>query len=243
MDFQNHDVAMKTNAELVAILKIFNGTNEITIDKLSSDVYDTDWNFRDLQLMNENIKNTEHKKLQFAQGDLQSTWSREAMDFILNEINVVHVSERFKSKTNHRMDRILLSSLQTSADVNLPGGFTRACLDRNIQTASITRYVYHTWGNCESGIIRNGICVAGRKNLRFIDKMPQLFFSPMNPRFEFVAYLCWRERMFNRTYSPERALPIESLEPHFKFYVDHPMVRFNRQRNDSSFNVGDFRCE
>ena len=234
---------MKTNAEIVTILNILNGTNDITTDKLPSSIYDGDWSFSDLQLMNKNITNTESKKLQFAQGDLQSTWSRAAMEFILNEINILHVSEKFSAKTKHKMDRVLLSSLQASADVNLPGGFTHACLDKNIQTASITRNVYYTSGNCESGIIRNGICVAGRKNLRFIDKMPQLFFSPMNPQFEFVAYLCWRERMFNRTYSPERGSPEETLEPHLKFYLDHAMVRFHRQRNNSFFKIEDFRCE
>ena len=234
---------MKTNAEIVTILNILNGTNDITIDKLSSFIYDGDWSFSDLQLMNENTTNTESRKLQFAQGDLHSTWSREAIEFILNEVNVPHVLEKFKTKTKYEMDTILLSSLQASADVNLPGGFTHACLDRNIQTASITRYIHYISGNCDSGIIKNGICVAGRKNLKFIEKLPHLFFSSMNPRLEFAVYLCWRERMFNRTYSPERALSTETLEPHLKLYLDRAMVRFHQQRNNSSFKVEDFRCE
>ena len=165
------------------------------------------------------------------------------MDFILGEVNILQVMEQFKNKTKYEMDRVFLSSLQASTDVNLPGGFTHTCLDNGTQIESITRFLYYKWGNCESGIIQNGVCLGGRKNLRFMEKMPQLFFSPMDPKEEFMAYFCWRERMFNRTYSPERAAPTETLEPFMEHYAKHAMIRFHQEKQNPSFRAEQFLCQ
>ncbi|KAE9547739.1 hypothetical protein FO519_009051 [Halicephalobus sp. NKZ332] len=239
----NHDVAMKTNAEIVAILKMFNGSNDIPIEGLPSYVLNGDWSFRGIQLMENSFKNTAFKKLQLAQGDLQSTWSRKAMEFIVNEINFSFVPKRFENETTYGMKRVFLNSLQASDDVELPGGFTNVCLNRGFGTKSITRFVYYLENRCESGIIKNGICVGGRSNLRFLDRRPEMFFSLMDPQLELVAYHCWRERMFNRTYLPERSPPEETLKDNLYQYVNHTTVRLNRERLNSSFTLEDFHCE
>ena len=90
-----------------------------------------------------------------------------------------------------------------------------------------------------SGIVRNSICIMGLEDLPHMGDFPELFYNKMMPSIDFGAYACWAEKLHNRTYV-ERKPPIKTLNS--DLYLNHPAVRYNRERKVPGFNESKFDC-
>uniref|UniRef100_A0A914PM38 Uncharacterized protein n=1 Tax=Panagrolaimus davidi TaxID=227884 RepID=A0A914PM38_9BILA len=67
-----------------------------------------------------------------------------------------------------------------------------------------------------------------------------MFANKMLPEKDFGAYVCWSEKMFNRTHGIERKIPNETLDANI--YFNHPAVRFNREKYMPDFDADEFKC-
>ena len=74
----------------------------------------------------------------WAKSNFQSSISRAMVDFMLNELNLTKYMAQ--QEGHFAIDELFLSTLQATDELNSPGGFTHACLDRKIEVYHVTRY-------------------------------------------------------------------------------------------------------
>jgi hypothetical protein len=70
---------------------------------------------------------------------VQSSLSREMVDFVLSKLNLTILLKQLAFKKNTSPEESLLQTLQATDALDMPGGFTHACLDRNKEIFYITR--------------------------------------------------------------------------------------------------------
>uniref|UniRef100_A0AC35FLN3 Core-2/I-Branching enzyme n=1 Tax=Panagrolaimus sp. PS1159 TaxID=55785 RepID=A0AC35FLN3_9BILA len=243
---QNHDFAIKTNAEMVQIFKWLNGTNDVELRKLPKKRIDKTYNytFEDLKLFKNETRNSISfngfpPQLNFAKGYVESSLSKEMVNFMLNEMDLTELLIRL-NKRGFGVDEIFIPTLQATEALNIPGGFFHRCIDKMGGNIHFTRKSSWNGANCQSKILRHGICVYGLEDLIVLENYPQIFANKMIQDVDFGAYICWSERMFNRTFNENRLDPIETLNA--TIYLEHPAVRYNRERHLPNFDPEKFQC-
>ncbi|CAD5225476.1 unnamed protein product [Bursaphelenchus okinawaensis] len=242
---QNHDVALHTNEEMVHILTTFHGTNDVTTVP-TRPTPKIKWDFESMRVFkniarNRQVQNNFEPKLVPTRGFVQSTLSKAAVDFILEElfldVTIAYFSLYPKSK-----DEYLFSTINNNDNIALPGGFTSKCTKNNGTTTGITRY--NIWQRnatlCESKLFRHGLCVFGLEDLvpKLADS-PFFFANKMMPEKDFSAISCWHEMLFNRTYHQRGLHYVKE-----NYYWKLPTIRF---RSDSEmmgdkFDSDTFNC-
>lgn len=60
------------------------------------------------------------------------------VDFMLLELNLTTFMQQLEVK-DFGIDEIMIPTLQVTDALNVPGGFTHACIDRGVQNQHITR--------------------------------------------------------------------------------------------------------
>lgn len=78
-------------------------------------------------------------KIVFGKGHSQNSLSRQAVDFMLNELNLTKFLNNLEG--NYGIDEHFIASLQVSEALGLPGGFTDKCLKKDIDIGDVTRLV------------------------------------------------------------------------------------------------------
>uniref|UniRef100_A0A914C1W2 Uncharacterized protein n=1 Tax=Acrobeloides nanus TaxID=290746 RepID=A0A914C1W2_9BILA len=137
---QNHDILLRTNYELVKIFTWFNGTNDISADNMQPYMYRIDtnykWTFDNLKLFkdskrNFNTSNGAPIKLKFAKSLVESSVSREMIDYMINTLNLTTFMERLQvNRTNCCVpEETMLATLNAADEINAPGGF---CVTTNL---------------------------------------------------------------------------------------------------------------
>lgn len=149
-------------------------------------------------------------------------------DFIVRELRLDALQETFDWHT-YGVDEYLWGSLNAEDAIGAPGGFTRACLERGVETNATTRLTH--WkadgAPCPTRW-RHSMCVLGAEHLPELLDAPQLFANKFLPAFDFGAAVCWLEELFRRTHL-DRGL--HRLRP--AVYLDLPQA----SAHISSFNL------
>ncbi|KAH7707245.1 core-2/I-Branching enzyme family protein [Aphelenchoides avenae] len=142
---QNHDVMLKTNEELVQIQKWFNGSNDVSSRELPGGRVDggKNWTFEALNLFRNETRNRHPfngfpPKLAFAKSIVETSVTREMIDFVVNKLNLTQLMQQIETN-RYGIDEVMMGTLHTSDAVGAPGGFTHACLDRKQNVPHITR--------------------------------------------------------------------------------------------------------
>lgn len=158
---------MRTNYDLVQILKRFNGANDIMIH--NAPMYrvnkDLNWTFAGLNIFRnsnlitcilsfknlgtKNLNNGSSPSLKWAKGDFQSTLSKAMVDYMLKELNVSKFMTQLEGP--FAIDEIFIPTLQATEELNIPGGFTHSCIDRELNVDHVTRYRNYINKNAEFG--------------------------------------------------------------------------------------------
>jgi hypothetical protein len=60
------------------------------------------------------------------------------VDFMLLELNLTKFMQQLEAKS-FAIDEIMIPTLQVTDALNVPGGFTHACIDRGVRVQHITR--------------------------------------------------------------------------------------------------------
>uniref|UniRef100_A0A914RWW8 Core-2/I-Branching enzyme n=1 Tax=Parascaris equorum TaxID=6256 RepID=A0A914RWW8_PAREQ len=214
---QNHDIPLKTNREVIAILQSLNGTNDVSISR---------------PIANRN----DNRIFKIAKGSTAGSLSRAFVEFILDKLNLTTILKRF-SKVHYGMDEMIIPSLNSDDGLDAPGGFTRRCINR--QSSFITRYVVWGWSRlpCKSGRYRHSVCVFGIEDLRILCNSRYLFANKMLAENDYFAISCWAKILHNRTHNHDGHRHID-----VEFYSLLPSVRFNKNRQKWRANLKAFNC-
>uniref|UniRef100_A0A914NHB8 Uncharacterized protein n=1 Tax=Meloidogyne incognita TaxID=6306 RepID=A0A914NHB8_MELIC len=103
---QNHDLPLRTNAELVRIFKAYNGTNDIATKNIvpNTVVKSLDWSLKGLRLYrNENAYPPNIKQLNHTKSLNLIVLSRAAVNFTLKQLNVYPFIDQLE-KSRYGMD-------------------------------------------------------------------------------------------------------------------------------------------
>lgn len=77
-------------------------------------------------------------RLTFSKSLVESTLSREMVDFILGELNLTKAIDQIENG-RYGIDEILFSTLNSHDAINAPGGFTQKCSKRGTDVYHVTR--------------------------------------------------------------------------------------------------------
>ncbi|CAD5205666.1 unnamed protein product [Bursaphelenchus okinawaensis] len=129
---ENHDIQIKTNSELIRILQLYNGTNDVqayrqSIKRIQPGV---NWSFKAMNLFknahrNTRLHNGQPPVMLFAKSLPQVTLSRKAVDFMLTNMNIDRFVDRIEWNA-FGVDENFIGSLNSNDAVGLPGGFYAA---------------------------------------------------------------------------------------------------------------------
>ena len=160
------------------------------------------------------------------------------MVFDLNLTKALDVINR----NGYGVDEILIPTLMATDVLNIPGGFTHYCLDKNINSDYVTRLsIWYSMEKCYSKQMRHYICIFGVADLKYLGEYPHLFGNKLMSEIDFTASVCWREFLFNKTYVNPIANPADELNK--SFYLNLSTVRYNKERYDPNFNISNFKCK
>nr|CAD2172055.1 unnamed protein product [Meloidogyne enterolobii] len=136
--YVNHDLPLRTNAELVRIFKAYNGTNDIATKNIVKNtvVKSLDWSLKGLRLYrNENAYPPNIKQLNHTKSLNLIVLSRAAVNFTLKQLNVYPFIDQLE-KSRYGMDEVLYSTLNSNLP-DFPGGFTLDCLNIRIKLPTV----------------------------------------------------------------------------------------------------------
>ncbi|KAI6192219.1 hypothetical protein M3Y97_00313500 [Aphelenchoides bicaudatus] len=246
ISMQNHDVALKTNQELIQVFQWLNGTNDLDMMIVPEERVNknADWSFDALKLFKNETKNhigayNLEPKMTIAKSFSTASLSRAAVDFFVNELEL----EPFMKSLEWRefgTNELFLGSLNTADALALPGGFTVRCLEEKLPDYFVSRFtIWKDQDTCATEIWRNDMCVFGMEHLSEFIYSRYLFANKFQPDKDFGAVACWHEYMFNRTHLERGTMRLDPTH-----YTSPPHVRFNRERNQkgSEFNPRYFDC-
>ncbi|KAI6180493.1 hypothetical protein M3Y98_00725900 [Aphelenchoides besseyi] len=159
--------------------------------------------------------------------------SRAMIDFILNEINILNVMDKFEWEV-YGVDEQLMASLNNADSIDGPATFFHL-KNTNVQANFVTTIVFF-----------------GVEYLHNFYDVPQLFGNKAMPGFGVIS--CWYEEYFRRTHLDRGLHRLTSNIylnlPHVvaifsKVNAFNFQVRFNRERNrlGDKFNFDDFSCD
>ncbi|KAE9554780.1 hypothetical protein FO519_001977 [Halicephalobus sp. NKZ332] len=230
---QNNDVKLRTNAELVKILKTFNGANDISASKPGIHTYNSEanWTLAALNLFKNKELNTLHS-LNITKSLVQVSISREAVNYVFDELNVDVFIKQLELK-EFGVDELFWATLNTDEVVNLPGGFMRKHLIQNNQTYMATRFT--VWVReknplipCRSKFFRRWVCVFGAEDLPNLIHLYHLYVNKLLSNFDFAAVTCLLEHVYNQTY-----FPIGNHSLDLKKYSQLPHIKLHSQKINS----------
>ncbi|KAI1728348.1 core-2/I-Branching enzyme domain-containing protein [Ditylenchus destructor] len=226
---QNHDIPLKTNWEMVEILKLYNGANDISVKRIMpiSVNKKLNWTMASLKLYRNDTKNRDN--YYNANGTLKALYhtkslnlvvlARRSVQFVLEELRLDTFIDRLE-KSKYGMDEVFFSTLNTNL-LDFPGGFTTECLKKGRQINSLGRYTLWQFdGRCMSRKFRHDICIFGVEDLRHLNSgLFQFYFNKMMTHFDYGAIFCWLENLRKNSTTHRR---INS-----RFYKRLPYVRYN----------------
>ncbi|OWF50253.1 beta-1,3-galactosyl-O-glycosyl-glycoprotein beta-1,6-N-acetylglucosaminyltransferase 3-like [Mizuhopecten yessoensis] len=223
INLTGQEFPLRTNLEIVRILKSLNGANDI--ESYNHPVLQT-WRFSKKYRLTEtsNVETTEDKepfryKLQLSKGSAYGSFSRDFVNFILKD----NVAQEFIAWLNNTYspEENVWATLNTLPWA--PGGYemeTRHTFGNFLSRATI-------WDNdkesCEGRYVR-GVCVFGRRDLTWLTSRPQLFANKFNYKMDNMAIDCLEDIIRNRTILSNT----DNLNwfyyinlPHAKYYSTH----------------------
>ncbi|KAI6171336.1 hypothetical protein M3Y97_01060100 [Aphelenchoides bicaudatus] len=229
----------------LGILKWYGGANDITTQLRGRKVNFT-WDFESLHLFKDSDRNRlvvdgNMPDFLLSRGAVQSVISHEAVDFIVNKLDLNQTIFQLNSDM-WSVDEYLTSSINSNDNIQLPGGFTRKCYE----TAGIVLAMnkYNVWlrneSFCKSKIWRHGVCVFGAEDLlsNLLDN-PFFVANKMVPTTDFGAIVCWNEVLFNRTYHDRGLHRLNK-----RLYTKLPHVRYHKAKKKYgvNFDFNKFDC-
>uniref|UniRef100_A0A914LQY1 Reverse transcriptase domain-containing protein n=1 Tax=Meloidogyne incognita TaxID=6306 RepID=A0A914LQY1_MELIC len=233
---QNDDIQIKTNEEIIQILKWLGGANDVQyqldhkelIEKLNKKF---NWTFKDLKLFKDeklnNQVDTEGKllSLKISKGLVQASLARPFVDFIVQKLDLTQLHHHINNCGEYACDELFFQTLVATDVLKAPSSFTHKCIDKDIYTPYFSRF--SIWVEdpntiCPSGYNRHSLCIFGLEDLSVnLRDNTYIFANKIQADFDFGAILCWHEEMRSRTLVDKGLKRLNST-----FYQNWPQAIF-----------------
>uniref|UniRef100_A0A0N4ZJZ8 CAP10 domain-containing protein n=1 Tax=Parastrongyloides trichosuri TaxID=131310 RepID=A0A0N4ZJZ8_PARTI len=240
---QNDDVPLKTNHELVQILKIYNGTIDMNIgDPISSQPIvlnsTQSFKFKDLEIFKSVSSRRKYRLLQernisIQKGLPQASIPKETVDYLINEINIVPLLNKLNAPIKCS-DELLWPTIFTNPFLQVPGWQHNYCSSKSTIFSKyyMTRKtIFKTEKNCPSGRYRHGICLFGIEMLSSMKEWPQFFGNKMRYDFDAGAINCWFEYIYNKKFFS----PLQAIDA--SIYQDIPLIKYQKLKREINDHV------
>uniref|UniRef100_A0A914MRW7 Reverse transcriptase domain-containing protein n=1 Tax=Meloidogyne incognita TaxID=6306 RepID=A0A914MRW7_MELIC len=234
---QNDDIQIKTNEEIIQILKWLGGANDVEYGLNQKELIQVlykkfNWTFKDLKLFRDeklnNQVDTEGQplSLKISKGYVQTSLARTFVDFIVRKLDLTQLLHHLNNCGEYGCDELFFQTLLATEVLKAPNAFTHKCIDKNISTPFVNRFsIWVEDSNtllCPSGYIRNDLCMFGLEDLSVnLRDSDFLFANKMQADFDFGAFLCWHEEMRSRTLVDKGLKRLNST-----FYQNWPQAIF-----------------
>ncbi|CAF1466413.1 unnamed protein product [Rotaria sp. Silwood1] len=204
LNVANTELPLKTNSELVKILSIYRGYNDIEGRWKSKNKERTEYVWQTFDISKGDnkqvpqLKRTNEKKtsppgnVEIVKGSAYGAFSRAFIEFVLTSPIAKELLDW--SRDTYSPDEHYWATLNYNTHLHSPGGY-KAKSDPTNWTA---RFV--NWGeqNCYGRIIR-GICVFGMFDLPILLNRHELFANKFHLNADPIAYQCLEELIMNKS--------------------------------------------
>lgn len=235
----NDDVPLKTNRELVQIMKVYNGSVDmdfgnsftrypINVRKNVSLKYKDLNIFRkgDPRLNDPIIMET---SLKVQKGFLETSLPREAVDYMINVLNISTLINVLNSGLSYT-DEIFWPTVMTSPELQVPGWQHYQC-SKNSKFSYFyytRRSLYTSYKKCLTKRIRNGVCILGVEMLHDLKSWPQFFGNKFFSEFDASGSTCWAEYIYEKKFF-EFDKNINTT-----FYMKSPLIKYQKLKKVTS---------
>ncbi|CEF66569.1 Glycosyl transferase, family 14-containing protein [Strongyloides ratti] len=240
---QNHDFPLKTNLQLIKILKIYNGASDFQMVPGYLERIDTfnDWSFTNLNIFKNYSKNYNEYGypfwLNFVKGFSEVTLSRIDVDYMFHELNLTTLLHEL-DYPKHGIDEMFWSTILSDENINFPGGMPNYCTNYGKRVEYITRKsVWRTKRVCKSGLIRHGICIHGMEDFYKLNYYPHLFINKLMTEYDAGAVKCWSEILWNKRYANESNDILE------EYYKGTPHVKWRKCKLSNTCSNDESLCD
>ena len=223
INLTGQEFVLRTNLEIVEILKIFNGTNDIEGYTLN-----LSWRIAyHIGILNDELfvfsRNRPFKyNITFYKGSAYGMFSRDFVDFVLTDNFVLEFYQWLKF--TYAPEETIWSSLNRLPFT--PGGIQGFDISHDDQTHASKAVIWeHDPVQCHGKFVRS-ICILNSGDLPWLRSRPEIAANKFYEDFDPVVLDCLEEWVNNRTYSA-------SLELNWYYYRNLPQVKYYQTITDS----------
>ncbi|XP_062569798.1 N-acetyllactosaminide beta-1,6-N-acetylglucosaminyl-transferase-like [Saccostrea cucullata] len=207
VNLPSQEYPLKTNAEIVKILKLFNGSSSIEV--LSSNKYHHRFE-RSHKVVGNKVKPTNKKKklppygITIAKGSVYGVFSRSFVNYSLNDVRAQKILKWFED--TYSPDEFFWATLSKNSHlINVPGLFSDGFNGNRLWIAATVSWKDKR--NCHGKYVRF-ICVFGIGDLKELVSQNTLFANKFYHDYQPLALKCLEEWHYNKTLSQ---IPFDSL--------------------------------
>ncbi|KAK3089238.1 hypothetical protein FSP39_002035 [Pinctada imbricata] len=209
---------LKTNLEIVKILKIYNGSNDIEGITVPGRMYSVRYKFKHKMSATKTLVRTSEKKeppphnITLVKGSAYGVFSRAFVKFILEDKMAHDLLEWTKEVRSP--DEYYWATLNHNKVIKAPGSYTAGIPDKKPWLA-----VYAAWGGanpCHGKFVR-GVCVFGVEDLNELVSKKELFLNKLYIDYQPLTMDCLEEYIYNKSFSN---IPFKTF-----YYKNLPFVR------------------
>ncbi len=250
---QGHDFPLRTNRELVQILTMHDGANDVELlatPGARAQIHfewtfdnETGWPIGLDKMKGRASKSAPPDGLTIYKGSVAVALSRAFIDFTLTSPTARRLVTWLDDV--YFADELYWSTLNHDETLAAPGGYPGSCLGKNGLKMWISRFTVwesytHLW--CK-GYWRHFVCVFSAADLAALAKRPELIVNKLIFGYDQIAAYCMHELLFNRTYM-SRQYPSEAYGFNRSFYQSLSAVQYHQwKQSHSHVNILDrFPC-
>ncbi|CAH8452193.1 unnamed protein product [Schistosoma bovis] len=201
LNVSGQELPLRTNWELVALLKAINGSN--IVENMGPGHNPERWPNKNLTF-----------PIIWSKGSFYMALRRDFVHFYQNDPKANELLDAMKAEEHlpKHPDELFFSTLNYNPLLGAPGACKEEYLtsDFDIRAMYIGRFVRWAYRSCKRGKIRNGICLIGISMLPSIPKRMELFANKFSENFEPIAYDCTENYIMEKVLAEMRTNQLSS---------------------------------
>uniref|UniRef100_A0A0N4Z5A0 Hexosyltransferase n=1 Tax=Parastrongyloides trichosuri TaxID=131310 RepID=A0A0N4Z5A0_PARTI len=207
---QTDDLLMKTNREIIDILKTLNGYPLFTLHKLPKSWqrydYNVSWTYKNVNIFKKGDPRRKNNKIMNSNinihvGFVGSAFPYETIEYIVKKLNI----EKFLNMTDkdyYGVDEIVWPTLLLNEHLNVPGRLDPSCIANVMLDGDLIKYVRRYLpkdkGHCKTKVLHHSVCDFGIENLHELKYLPHIYAYRIRPQFDYGAFFCWEEYIYRK---------------------------------------------
>ncbi|CAH8450463.1 unnamed protein product [Schistosoma turkestanicum] len=203
LNVSGQELPLRTNWELVALLKAMNGSN--IVENLGPKHNPERWPKKNLTF-----------PIIWSKGSFYMALKRDFVHFYQTDPKAKEILDALKAerKEMKHPDELFFSTLNSNPLLGAPGSCNQTYLtsDADVRSKYIGRYVKWDKRRCRRGRIRHGICLIGISILPYIPERMELFANKFSETFEPIAYDCTENYIMEKVLTEMKT---HQLNPNF----------------------------